>query len=443
MRVGKTPTALNEFMLFKRDYGLAKSFVLSPNKYKHTWGAEALKFGIDTPIHVFESGRRKDFAEFIRTSPEGFVVANYEALGYEDNLDLFDDWIDDKTYMGADESVMMKNPNASFFKRAMVLSKSAAVTRPMTGLPSPQGPFDLWAQLRFARHLNGFNFHAFKHTYTKMGGFKNKKALGLKPDKEEDLHRLLSTCCFKARRVDWGTKIDSDYERVKLDMLPEQKRAYDEMEREFVLWLNGTDSVAVDQVITKRMKMQQIASGFIIDEEGVVRDLVPFHKTPKFVDLFDRLQNHVPGKVIVIAHYTATIRKLAEALAVFAPSVICGEKHMREMGLDAESEKARFNTNPLCRVMIGQSQAIKYGHTLMGPPEDPCLSMAFFENNYSLDNRAQSEERPQGEGQQAAIHVWDYYSSGVERDVVKALQDKRDIADAIMGHYKKPARTNC
>lgn len=436
MRVGKTPTALNEFLLFKRDFGVKKKFMLSPNKYKHQWELEALKFGIDVPVHVFESSKRKNFVKFMReVGDEGMVVANYEALTYDTNTKLFAEWVDDRTYMGADESVMMKNPNSGFFKEALKLGKQAAVTRPMTGLPTPQAPYDLWSQLRFARKLDGFDFYSFKHTFTKMGGFKNKVPKGMK--NEERLHELLVSSCFKARRVDWGTKIDSDYERVELEMRPEQKKAYKEMEQEFITWLENGDYVSAEQVITKRIKMQQISSGFIIDEDGNPQTLVPMKKTPKFADLFDRLENHITGKVIVIAHYTETINRLYEELERFNPSIIYGDIHMRKLGKNAEEEKIKFNEDSKCKVIIGQSQAIKYGHTLMGSETSPCLSMAFFENNYSLDNRAQCEERPQGEGQQAAIHIWDYFSSDIEKDIVTALQTKSSVAQAIMGHYNK------
>ena len=87
--------------------------------------------------------------------------------------------------------------------------------------------------------------------------------------------------------------------------------------------------------------------------------------------------------------------------------------------------------------MLGQSKAIKYGHTLMGLPNDPCLTTIYFENSYSLDDRAQSEERNQGEGQQGAIHVVDYVSSPIEERVIAALQRKEDVAAAIMGYYKE------
>ena len=43
--------------------------------------------------------------------------------------------------------------------------------------------------------------------------------------------------------------------------------------------------------------------------------------------------------------------------------------------------------------MLLQAEAGKYGHTLVGTPDDPCATMIFFENSYSLDTRSQLEDR--------------------------------------------------
>lgn len=436
MRVGKTPTLLAEFLLFERDYGVNKGLVFTPNKYKHTWALEAEKFGIVSPMHVFESKKRAEFDNFMMNNNSGLVFVNYEALTYPENLELFAKWVDNKTYMGADESVIIKNPNSGFFKQAHLLSKAAAVTRPMTGKPTPQGVSDIYSQLRFARHLDGWNFYAFRNRFAKMGGFKNKKVIGVK--NEDMLQSILKQGVFAARRVDWGTKIDCDYEPVAVPMLPRQKRAYDEMEKEFMAWLDNGEAITVDQVITKHVKLQQISSGWIYDEHKRVQELVPFHKTPKFIELKDRLENSISCKIIIIAHFVPTSNMLFEALEKMGlnPAVIRGDVHMKKMGRTADEEKRRFNEDPKCRVMIGQSKAIKYGHTLMGSQSDPCLAMAYYENSYSLDDRSQSEERPQGEGQQDVIHVMDFFGSPVEKKVIGALQRKETIASIIMGYYK-------
>jgi hypothetical protein len=212
--------------------------------------------------------------------------------------------------------------------------------------------------------------------------------------------------------------------------------AYERMDRDFVLWLESGDLITTQMVITKRMKLQQISSGFIIDEEGEVREIQPFRATPKFKHMVETIDNEIEGKVIVIAHYQHTLDKLYTELSKYNPALIAGKKKMTSLGLDAEAEKKRFNESSSCRVMLGQSQAIKYGHTLMGNKKDPCLTMFFYENNYSLDNRAQTEERPQGEGQMGPLLIVDYYSSPIEKDIVKALQRKKNVAEVIMTAYK-------
>lgn len=432
MRLGKTPTALNEFMLFKADHGLNKALIVSPNKYKWTWQLEAEKFGVDVPVCVLDTANRKEAQQFVRTAKEGILVVHYEAFNNEANKGIIDAWVDKKTYMPFDESVLIKNPQARTTKAAILTADRAAVVRTLTGLPAPQSVCDLWSQLRVTRHTSGTNFYAFRGRYARMGGFKNKKVVGGR--NEEELDAKLNQWAFRAKRRDWTDYLESDYEITSLSMLPEQKSMYDQMNEDFIVWLNDDELVSAEQVITKRMKMQQIASGFIFDEHGVPRVLVPMEKTPKFIDLKDMLDNYIDGKVIVFAHYRHTISELYRLLKPYGVSLIAGDQDMKKMDLNAEEEKRKFNGGGN-KVMIGQSASIKYGHTLMGVPGDRCETEVFFENSYSLDTRAQCEERPQGHGQQNSIAIVDYASCSVEKEIIRALQQKKNVAEAIMTAY--------
>jgi SNF2 family DNA or RNA helicase len=437
MRLGKTPLTFNEFLLFRRDHGIKKLVVFAPSKYKHAWALEAERFGVDVPVLPFESGKKgaREMKAFIDRHSEFIVPVHYEMLQHDQHTAVVADMIDDRTMLAADESVFLKNRSSKTTLQGIELAKAAAIIRPLTGKPTPQGVADLYSQLRFMRKLNGVNFFQFRNKFAVMGGFKGKQIIGIK--NEEKLQRLAqSEWYFFARRAEWGTQIDCDYEVAEVEMLSRQQQAYAEMDEEFMTWLDSGEAVTADQIITKHMKLQQISSGFIRDEQGKVHQLVPFDKTPKFVDLRDRLDNYENCKVLIIAHYTPTIDNLIKHLQDFNPAVIRGATGMKEMGLDVETEKARFNTDSRCRIMIAQTKAVKYGHNLMGTPEDPCLATAYFENSYSLDDRAQSEQRNQGEGQLAAIHVTDFVSSPIDRKVVKSLQTKEDVAAVIMGYYK-------
>lgn len=437
MRLGKTPLMCNEFLLYRRDHGYKKMFLFAPNKYKYTWGLEFEKFGMDLPFHVFESEDRAAFHKWMQKNQHGAVFVNYEALQHQANLPLFEQFVDWKTYMGADESVFLKGRGSLTSRRGIDLARMAGATRAASGKPTPQGISDMFNQMKFCKQLEGMNYFQFRGKFAKMGGFKNKKEIGIR--NIEDWEALRFKSGFFAQRADWGTKIVSDYETVKLRMEPSQANAYRQMDDEFMTWVTNDQAVTADQIITKHQKMQQISSGFIIDEFKDVHWLVPFDKTPKFVDLIDRIENYVSGKCLVFFHYTATGDALIAELTKrkIGHAVIRGGQYMDKHRLSTDAEKARFNDDPECNVLVGQMKAIKYGHTLMGTREDPCLTSIYFENTYSLDDRAQTEERNQGEGQLDAINIVDYWTSPVEREIVYALQRKEEIAQKIMGYYKE------
>ena len=77
----------------------------------------------------------------------------------------------------------------------------------------------------------------------------------------------------------------------------------------------------------------------------------------------------------------AMLPVLIRALAEYDPAWIKGGMKPDEV----EEQKARFNDDPDCRILLAQCDAAKYGHTLLAGPaeEDRCRTMIFFENSYS------------------------------------------------------------
>jgi len=434
MRLGKTATALNEFMLLKRDHGIKRALIVCPNAFKRGWEDEAIRFGVDVPVHVFESSNREAALNFSRRD-EGIVVVNYESLVHQNTCAILDKWANnDESMVIADESVKIKNPKSVTFKNLMAITKDTKYTRALTGLPTPQDVTDLWSQLRFVKKLKGVNFYAFRGKFAKMGGYMNKKVTGVR--NEDELTRLINNCAFVASRRKWGGFIETDYMTVDVEMTPKQKASYIMMEKEFVVWLDNGVGVSADQVLAKYMKLQQISSGFVLDELGKPMEIEPFESTNKFKHLKEALSEEINGKTVIVARYRHTIDMLTKHLHEFKPAVIRGSEDMKTAGIEVEKEKHRFNNDLRCRVLIGQVSAIKYGHTLIGNDADPCNTVVFYENSYSLDDRAQAEQRPQGFAQKTGIVVIDYASTKIEKEIVGALQKKDKIAKTILGHYK-------
>lgn len=429
MRLGKTPTALNEFMLMKKYEGVTKLIVIAPSSFKSEWKSECEKFGVDVPCHVVELSKFKKTQKFLQDAKGKFVIViNYEALTYSKAEKLFSDIADDQTMVVMDESVLLKNPRGKALKTILTyLTPHVKAIRCMTGMPITQGAHDMWAQMRASGTMSTFtNFFAFRHQFCEMGGYMGKKVIGRK--NTEMLNQIINAHSFKAYKYQWLKTPGVEYVTVPITMTKEQMDKYTTMLSDSVLFESDT-VISADMVITRAIKLQQITSGVVLDDERKVIQIVEPSKNAKLNQL-KMLVSQTQGKVIVIAVFKATIDMLTSELEEYQPAVIRGE--MKKDTLD--EDKQRFNTDPNCKVIIGQSRAIKYGHTLMGSETDPCLTTIYFENSYSLDDRIQSEQRNQGSGQKGQIAVYDFVASGIDSKVIKALQKKDSVAKAIMDY---------
>jgi len=102
----------------------------------------------------------------------------------------------------------------------------------------------------------------------------------------------------------------------------------------------------------------------------------------------------------------------------------------------AQAEKQRFE-DPDCRVILLQADAGKYGHTLVGTEDDPCGTMLFFENTYSLDTRSQIEDRihRMGTVAESCLYV-DLSGSDIDERIARALQRKEAMFLSIFPDVK-------
>lgn len=436
MRLGKTPTTLNEMALFNRDHGFQKFVVLSPNSYKYAWVKEAKAFGMEYPFIPYETSKSNQAVEAILDAKGTFcLVVNYEALQYDNTREIMK-WVVDKDCMLiADESIKIKNHASITFKRAFELSEEAGVIRELTGCPMTQGPQDMYAQLKFIRGLSGKNFYAFRNRYCKMGGFKNKKIVGIK--NEDELKDTINSMGFVAKRKDWGNLHQSEHYVVDLEIRLEQKKHYEAMDEDLITFLDTGEEVSAEQVVSKMMKLQQISSGFLYNEKGEGIKLMDLTKTPKMQRIKEMLEDEVEGKAIMCYHYGYSGDALLEVFGKWNPAVIRGKQWMKKNERDLEDEKKRFNEDPNCKLMILQISAGKYGHNLSGVEGDRCKTMFFYENTYSLDDRIQIEMRNTAAFQDWQNLYFDLVTTEVEAKAIKALQKKESIVEAVLGHYER------
>ena len=311
-----------------------------------------------------------------------------------------------KAYLAIDESIQIKGPKSLQTKAMQILAPTCLYTRLLTGRPQTQGPHDLWGQLRAIGVLPGVNFYAFRGRYCVMGGWQDKEVLAAK--NVDELARTMAPVVFQAKKKDWLPELPrKDYTIRDYEMSAEQRRQYNQMEHQFLLEIEQ-GVITVEVAIAKYAKLAQIQCGFIYDESGAVHELVKPLANPRLNLLLQLLHEEVAGKVCVVYRHRAMLPFLRSNL-IDRVDPETGEVFLYDcawigggMKPDEVSEqKARFNEDPACRVILLQCDAAKYGHTLLGGPgpDDKCRTMCFFENSYSADTRDQIEDRIHRRGQ--------------------------------------------
>lgn len=433
MGLGKTRLAYAEWLGLRRQAierqmpgRPLEMVVVAPNSMKGAWKDEILGQGFGGKVRVWERDHFNDHGA--KDDAAGVVyVFNYESIIYGGGETINRLVLSRPIYLALDESVHVKNFNASLTKNLIGYSKEAAFRRILSGNPRPESVMDLWSQLRCIGELDGVNPYAFRGRYAVMGGFMRKQVVGQK--NEEELQERMRSFSFVALKKDWSDLPEKLYlppRRVK--MTPAQDKLYMSMWHDFLVTVN--DQVAsAEQMINVLNKCQQISSGFLKDDDGVDHELIAPEKNPKFSELLDALQE-VRGKVIIPCYYRWSCHAVHRVLERTGrqPALMVGR--MSSEAIDAE--KLRFNTDDRCQAFVVQTRTGKYGHTLLGTEQEPCHTTIFFENDYSLDARIQVEDRNHRHGQRNVVSYQDLSASPAEDKVIKRLQEKREVSEDFL-----------
>lgn len=431
MRLGKTYTILNDFYIQRFNHNVRWLVVFVPNFLKDAWTADTQAMA-DVPVMAYHAAKKRQFAEFIKANAAtgGVLIVNYESSGSAELYEMLRPVLANAMFAD-DESIKLKNMNGATFKGVSKLTAQAHRVVNASGKPITQGPQDLLGQLHMAYQARSWRYPSFVSHFAEKGGHKGKQIVGAKH--VEELQKLYMPRSFVARFGDWYDGEGAEYlPPIEVTLSPEQRKVMAELEEDMMVEIREDLTITAPQILSRNMKMQQVRSGFIYDNEGEAHVIIPWQKNPLFNDLLTYLREHVTHKAIIVGYYKPTMDWLEEALEEFNPAVIRSAEWHKEHERTIEGEKLRFNTDPGTRVMVAQESSLLYGHTLMGTHDDPTGVMIFFEQTYSLNDRSQSEKRPQGVGQAFPVAMVDFFASELDRARVLALQKKEDVAAVVL-----------
>jgi len=128
-------------------------------------------------------------------------------------------------------------------------------------------------------------------------------------------------------------------------------------------------------------------------------------------------------KVVIFAHYRATIKRLVEKFKQYNPAVVYGGT------ADVEEEKRKFNEDPTCRLFIAHPKSAGIGINLTVSSH-----IVFFEYTYDLDDYDQAVARVDRPGQKRAVTIINYAIRGSmeETKILPALVNKKKFSMSIL-----------
>lgn len=433
--LGKTTTALNEFEVDRRRGAVNFIAVVTLQSFKYSWPAEAKEFGVEGDWAVWPDQDPSD-PKFKGIGG----VWNWESLIGSGGDALERILAKSKVYLVFDESHRFKNPQAKVTKRCFALWKEAVVRRGLTGTPMSQSIMDLYPPLKLAGAMEGINPFVFRNRYAQMGGYMGKQITGIKEEKLDEFQELRDQYAFRALKIDWLKDLPPfTYQTIPTKLPPVLAKHYKKMQDDFAVELDEATEITAEMVVTQLTKLQQITSGFIIDEKGFPHDLVPAHEVPKFqaaADIHESLGKS--SKLIIFTHFRHTVDRMVEFFNGKLEISTCVMRGgMRPA--DADQVKHRFNSDEGPRVLIAQASVAGEAHTLLGGRNVPCHTSFFAENAYNLRIRQQAEGRNHRKGQLFPVTYYDAVGTPVEHAAIGALQRKANLVELVVNAIRGKA----
>jgi len=313
-----------------------------------------------------------------------------------------------------DEGHKIKRPTARRSKAVHLLGAIAEYTIDLTGTPTGNKKvLDLWSQFKFLKpDLLEEDFADFKQHYAVWGGFGGFQFLRHKNLKH--LQKLIAPHSIVIRSVGLP---EQNFIRYPVIMPPEAKDIYRQMEEEFVAYVQGQNVVA-SIVITKMMKLSQIAGGHIKNE---AKENLPVHraKLDAITNILDELLEQGQQRVVIFARF---IWELDEIRKILDEQ---GWNTHRIKGKVPKEAMDRFNDEGgamLCQTASGSGsnnlQAANY-----------CI---FYSTDYSLINYLQAIKRIHRLGQTKVCHYYFLQSKGtIDIRIYNLLKENKNAAEEI------------
>lgn len=351
--------------------------IVCPRSVREVWLEEAEKFApqLIKYMQIISGTAKKRFAQVATRDKlihiqnfETIVSMNYPPGGY--------------AYIIVDESHFIKNRSAKRTKALIKLGKGSRYRWIASATPVTNNWQDIFSQFLFLDQGErlGKNFYAFRNEFfydrnmARKGTQNYYPDLIIRPGAEETLLTKIRSCTSRLKlKINTPQVWQKHYYQPAAD----QMKAYKEMAEDYLTYVNG-QAVTATIALTKIIRLQQILSGFAIDEDGKLIRFKSNSRLKECMELLDTLT--INNKVIVWGRFTYDLDQIYKRCEEqgFHPAR-CYKNH------NNVSDRHRFRDDPGCRVLVANTASGGTGLTII------CARIALYYNDSFQDNPLQTQ----------------------------------------------------
>ena len=330
----------------------------------------------------------------------------------------------------ADESHSIKNHRSARFKAMQALKKYSSHRALATGTPIAKDLTDEWVQIKWLdEEIIGIRYvTAFRAEYCIMGGYQGRMVVGHR--NVERFKKLVDPFSFRATKDELGI-LPKQYGEWVFDLTDEQRRLVRQMRSQLAATLATGEHVEVADVVHTATKIQQICSGFILDEEGVVKQIMPHQDNPRLQAMLEWLAS-AGGKALIWARFRHDFSAISEVLeaAKIGYATYYGATSDKQRSAAIQD----FLNGPEMSVLVANPASAGTGLNLQGS----CNRVLYYSNSFNAIDRWQSEDRVHRIGTVGTVQYTDLVGKGSpDRYIMRNLRSKKSISDLALGDIQQ------
>lgn len=359
------------------------------------------------------------------------AAVNYESVWRDGIFEALQDY--DADLVVCDESQRIKTHDAKQSKAMHQLGDMARYKLILSGTPVQNNAIDIWSQYRFLdKTVFGDSYYAFRGRYAIMGGFNNKQIVGYK-----DLDGLIKkehSIAFRITKEEAVDLPEQTFEVRYVGMPAKERKLYEKIRKDSITELESGGKVTAATVLTKLLRLQQLAGGFLVKDGADKPEKVSTAKLDALKDIIIDYVVEGGRKLVVFARFIPevdAILKLAEKILPKnrkAVALYGGIKKNERGGIVGQ-----FQTDPDTVLFVGQIDTAGTGITLTAA--DTCV---YYSKNFNYATYEQSLSRIHRIGQvNRCTYIDLVVGDSVDEKINIALMKKENLAETVVDNWKQ------